>query len=420
MERERVTPTRISFLTTMSATGVLLLSLLTLAGGGSPQCISKNDEMSPPPRPDLGHIAPFSVALFSEILPSKGNFVFSPYSVWTALVLAYFGSGGNTQTQLEQVLQLTNKADTLALYRAVTELHEAQDSKPNYTLNAANKLFVQEYYPIFECVRHVLANKLQTVNFRRSHKAAETINQYVRDTTRGKISQLVRPREISRAHIVLANAVYFKGLWEQQFQPDNTHLEKFYPAPDQHAFVDMMTQENKFPIGYSGDLDAQVLEIPYRERGASLFVFLPRDRNTGRELDDMLRQFQPASLRPAIGNLVKRDVLLKFPKFRLENSLRSELTGALIRLGIEDLFTTEANMRGFFPTGGLKVKDGVHKVMVEFTEEGAETSPIQTKVFGLLSHPPRRVPFITNRPFLFLVLDNYTNSILFLGVFRKP
>lgn len=106
----------------MSATGVLLLSLLTLAGGGSPQCISKNDEMSPPPRPDLGHIAPFSVALFSEILPSKGNFVFSPYSVWTALVLAYFGSGGNTQTQLEQVLQLTNKADTLALYRAVTEL----------------------------------------------------------------------------------------------------------------------------------------------------------------------------------------------------------------------------------------------------------------------------------------------------------
>lgn len=84
--------------------------------------------------------------------------------------------------------------------------------------------------------------------------------------------------------------------------------------------------------GYSGDLDAQVLEIPYRERGASLFVFLPRDRNTGRELDDMLRQFQPASLRPAIGNLVKRDVLLKFPKFRLENSLRSELTGVSLPL----------------------------------------------------------------------------------------
>ncbi|ROT83152.1 putative serine proteinase inhibitor [Penaeus vannamei] len=305
--------------------------------------------------PDLGHIAPFSVALFREVLRRRGTSSSRPTASGPPRP-GYFGSGGNTQTQLEQVLQLTNKADTLALYRAVTELHEAQDTKPNYTLNAANKLFVQEYYPIFECVRHVLANKLQTVNFRRSHKAAETINQYVRDTTRGKISQLVRPREISRAHIVLANAVYFKGLWEQQFQPDNTHLEKFYPAPDQHAFVDMMTQENKFPIGYSGDLDAQVLEIPYRERGASLFVFLPRDRNTGRELDDMLRQFQPASLRPAIGNLVKRDVLLKFPKFRLENSLRSELTGALIRLGIEDLFTTEANMRGFFPTGGLKVK----------------------------------------------------------------
>ncbi|XP_042870168.1 leukocyte elastase inhibitor-like [Penaeus japonicus] len=420
MDTRRSTPARMNLLTPISAAGILVLSALTLAGGVGPQCISRNDDTSPPPRPDLGHITPFSVTLFKEVLPSTGNFVFSPYSVWSALVLAYFGSGGNTQAQLEQVLQLTNKADTLALYRAVTDLHEAQDSKPNYTLNAANKLFVQEYYPILECVRHVLGNKLQTVNFRRSQKAAAIINQYVRDTTRGKISQLVRPREISRAHIVIANAVYFKGLWEQQFLPDNTRLEKFYPAPDQHAFVDMMTQENRFPIGYSGDLDAQVLEIPYRERGASMFVFLPRDRNTGRELDDMLRQFQPASLRPAIGNLVKRNVLLKFPKFRLENSLRSELTGALIRVGIEDLFSTDANMQGFFPTGGLKVKDGVHSVMVEFTEEGAEINPIQKRVFGHLSYPSRRVPFVANRPFLFLILDNYTNSILFFGVFRKP
>lgn len=98
-------------------------------------------------------------------------------------------------------------------------------------------------------------------------------------------------------------------------------LKKLQSGSDPKAFA-----------GYSGDLDAQVLEIPYRERGASLFVFLPRDRNTGRELDDMLRQFQPASLRPAIGNLVKRDVLLKFPKFRLENSLRSELTGVSLPL----------------------------------------------------------------------------------------
>lgn len=122
MEIERVTQTRVGVLTTMSAAGVLLLSLLSLAGGGSPQCISKNDEMSPPPRPDLGHIAPFSVALFREVLPSKGNFVFSPYSVWTALVLAYFGSGGNTQTQLEQVLQLTNKEETLALYKSIDQM----------------------------------------------------------------------------------------------------------------------------------------------------------------------------------------------------------------------------------------------------------------------------------------------------------
>lgn len=101
---------------------VLVVSLATLFVGVSPQCISTNDEMTPFPRPDLGHITPFSVDLFKEVLPSTGNFFFSPYSVWSALVLAYFGSGGNTQAQLEQVLQLTNKEETLALYKSIDQM----------------------------------------------------------------------------------------------------------------------------------------------------------------------------------------------------------------------------------------------------------------------------------------------------------
>ncbi|XP_042242705.1 uncharacterized protein LOC121879945 isoform X1 [Homarus americanus] len=99
--------------------------LLTLVGVVSPQCITTNDTQSPPLHPDLGHILPFSLGLFKELYvpgSATGNFFFSPFSIWNALVLAYFGSAGRTREQLQRVLNLKNPADTLATYKAVDRL----------------------------------------------------------------------------------------------------------------------------------------------------------------------------------------------------------------------------------------------------------------------------------------------------------
>lgn len=108
----------------MKAAVTVSLLVLVLVNVATPQCISSNDYQLPPSELDLGHITPFGLDLLKQFYPAgtTKNFFFSPYSIWNALVLAYFGSGGNTQRELEAALRLSNKADTLALYRAITDL----------------------------------------------------------------------------------------------------------------------------------------------------------------------------------------------------------------------------------------------------------------------------------------------------------
>ena len=97
------------------------LVVLVLAMGVRPQCLENNDLAPPPAQLDLARIDPFSWSLFKNVVPSTGNFIFSPYSIWTVLVLAYFGSEGNTKAQLKNVLHLQGKAEDLATFQALSK-----------------------------------------------------------------------------------------------------------------------------------------------------------------------------------------------------------------------------------------------------------------------------------------------------------
>ncbi|XP_047489953.1 leukocyte elastase inhibitor A-like [Penaeus chinensis] len=403
---------------------VVLATALSLSFGlVSPQCISEDDSIIPPPRSYLGHIAPFSLGLLKEVLPASGNFFFSPYSIWTALTLAYFGSNGSTKTQLERVLQLGNREGALALYKSVDQLYRLQENNPNYTINAANRIYVQDGLPLRGCLQTVFSNEMKAVDFRQQAQAAAgDINKFVSDTTRGKIPQIVSANSVSGAVMVLINAVYFKGLWDRQFKVENTSPQRFFVGPNRHAMVPMMSQEGNFRYGESQELDAQVLEMPYRSGRASMFVLLPRDQGTGRELDQLVQRLNPSTLTATLKDTHDRAVQLKFPKFKFEKKIDSALQQALERMGVADLFSDRADLTNFKSDGGLQATGIIHKAVVEVDEEGAEAAAATVifVTFSAFSPSPPPVRFTCDRPFLFLIRDNDIDNILFIGAYREP
>nr|XP_027214276.1 leukocyte elastase inhibitor-like [Penaeus vannamei] len=397
----------------MKTTQLLLLPILLTRV--SSQCLSEDDALAPPPHPSLSQVAPFSLDLFGKVLPPSGNFLFSPFSVWSALVLAYFGSRGDTKAQMERVLRLPAKEETLALYRALKQIYAPSADGQKHTMLSSNRIYIDTSLPVRRCVQQVLPDEVKTLNFAQPDLAAATINHFVNASTQGKIPRLVTTADVTLARLAFVNAVYFKGFWETPFAAENTRREEFFLSPKRRAYVDMMEQTDNFKNGASEELDADVVELPYRGGAASMVVLLPRDRGTGGELDRMLQRLTPAALASAVGNLARNKVLLKFPKFKLESSLRNELIEALTHLGLRDLFSPAADLTAFSPSGGLMITHAVHKAVIEVDEKGTEAAA--ATVF--LSKQSGTY-FTCNRPFLFFIRDNAVNSILFLGVYREP
>ncbi|XP_042213893.1 leukocyte elastase inhibitor-like [Homarus americanus] len=398
--------------------------LLTLVGVVSPQCITPNDTQPPPLHPDLGHILPFSLDLFKELYvpgSATGNFFFSPFSIWNALVLAYFGSAGRTQEQLQRVLNLKNPADTLATYKAVDRLYaERQANTSEYVIDLANRVYVDESFPLNECVRGVLVDEVQNINFKQAQSAANTINSFVNESTRGKIPSIVTAGDVSNVPMVLVNAAYFKGFWLDKFKLSATTKENFFPTPDRPTLVDMMKQTGQFKIGDSAELRATVLELPYKGKAASMFVVLPSSAADA-TIDDVLARLNANTLQTALANLRHSEVILSIPKFKLEETIKDELKKALQRLGITDLFSSTADMSNYDETRNLVLRQGIHKAMVEVNEEGAEAAAVTVFLTDrIISDKSQFEVFTCDRPFLFFILDNNTINNLFMGVYRQP
>ncbi|XP_069990277.1 serine protease inhibitor 88Ea [Penaeus vannamei] len=399
---------------------LLLLVAWTLAALPPPaatQCLSRNDHKFLTRDPDLFPLAPFSLGLLKELAPSKGNFVLSPFSVWTALVVAYFGSGGTTELQVQRALQLNGKENALALYKCVEEMYASEATGPNYTFSAASRIYVQEGSPLKACVRGALRKELGNIDFQQPALAAATINAFATRVTRSKTPQLVTSPDLGGARVVLVNAAHFEGVWEAPFPPENTRRESFFASSGRQLQVDMMRQKNLFKLGSSQELGAQVLEMAYRGGTASMFVFLPFGQQDPHQV---LLRLNPTTFLTAITSTRAQEVDLSFPKFRIETAIQRELLTALVRMGINDLFKETSDLTTFFAGGGRHRLDWVlHTAALKVDERGSPSAAIAAAPRAPVS-TQESVPFRCDRPFVFLVHDNVNRNILFAGVFGQP
>jgi len=360
------------------------------------------------------------------------NIFISPSSIYHTLMLAYFGSLGETQQELETSLGFGNltKSEVLKTYmfdRAYQAVRE-RTAGLGYTFKHANKLYFEQDLKLNECLRLALADQIELVDFKKSPEETRiSMNKWVEDATQGRIQELIPQGYVdysTRASIV--NAAYFKGQWQSQFKPKDTKFGNFYITRDQIRMVKFMVQKGSFNYYVSEELQAHVLEMPYEGDHVSMVVILPPWKDDS--LQETVRRMTPETLQGVMGEIQtgfykveKLDVLL--PKFSIAGDL--ELLEPLSSLGINSLFGGRSNLTGFMDQYGdaedsISLDSAKHKSFIEVNEEGSEAAAA-TALLGFRSARPLfHSEFKADHPFLFLIYDKQVDTILFFGVYQHP
>lgn len=376
-------------------------------------------------------------ALFEKYEDSSidQNIFISPSSIYHTLMLAYFGSLGETQSELAAALGFgrLSKSEVLKTYMFDRAYQAVRERTPGlgYIFKHANKLYFEREVKLNECLRLALGGQIETVDFKgNSEMARENINAWVEGVTKGNIRDLIPAGYVDYStRAALVNAAYFKGDWASQFTPTATKIGNFYVKRNQIRIVKYMNQEGAFNYYTSEELQAHVVELPYEGDHVSMVIILPPFLDDG--LQETVKRLTPETMSGVMAEIksgfYKMDKLnVTLPKFSIRGSL--ELTESLEALNISKLFGGESNLTGFIDLESTPVEEvnqvrldsALHKAFIEVNEEGSEAAAA-TALLGFRSARPLiHTQFTADHPFLFLIYDKQVDTILFFGVYQHP
>ncbi|MDH3582905.1 MAG: serpin family protein, partial [Phycisphaerae bacterium] len=243
------------------------------------------------------------------------------------------------------------------------------------------------------------------------------INQWVEKQTRDKIKDVL-PRGVidNMTRLVLTNAIYFKGDWQTQFKESMTRPQPFNTGEGKSVQVPLMfLPRGRFP--YHQNKDVQLLELPYRGEDLSMLVLLPTKSPGG--LAGLEKKLSSKQLAGWIAGARRQPVNVFLPRFKLETQY--DLKPPLKALGMKDAFVYgRADFTGLSESEKLYISAVLHKAFVEVNEEGTEAAAATAVVVATKSAKPRIPTFRADRPFVFLIRDRSSGSILFLGRVTNP
>lgn len=364
----------------------------------------------------------FAVALYGRLRSQKGNLFFSPESISTALAMAYAGARGSTAVEMAKTLHFTLPPDKLhpAMGALLKDLNAAHEG---YQLSVANALWAQQGYTFLDAFLNLLKSDygagLNQVDFKGATEAARlTINQWVEQKTQDKIKNLLQPGALrSDTRLVLTNAIYFKGNWETQFDKAQTKDEDFHLSPAQTAKAPLMHREGRFSYFDGGSL--QVLEIPYKSKELSLIVLLPKEPEGLPGLEQSLSESSLQQWLQQLASVAK--VIVTLPKFKVTQEFT--LGSTLSAMGMPQAFASRADFSGMTGHRDFAISEVIHKAYIDLNEEGTEAAAATAVTMRALAmRAPEGPPpvFRADHPFVFMIRDNRSSSILFMGRVTDP
>jgi serpin B len=364
----------------------------------------------------------FAVALYGQLRNQAGNLFFSPESISTALAMAYAGARGDTASQMAKTLHFTLPPGQLNPAMGAL-LGDLNTTHQNYQLSVANALWAQQGYTFLDAFLNLLKTDygagLNQVDFKGATEAARlTINQWVEKKTQDKIKDLLQPGALrSDTRLVLTNAIYFKGDWETQFDKAQTKNEVFYLSTAQTATTPLMHREGGFSYFDGGSF--QALEIPYKSKELSIIIFLPKDRSGLPALEQSLTAPNLQQWLHQLGPVPK--VIVTLPKFK--STQQFELSATLRAMGMPAAFAAGADFSGMTGRRDFAISEVIHKAYIDVNEEGTEAAAATAVTMRALAmRPVEQAPpiFRADHPFVFLIRDNRSDSILFMGRMANP
>ena len=355
----------------------------------------------------------------------QDNLFFSPASISMALAMTYAGAAENTEAEMAKTLHLNlPKAQVAEAMKALRQSWSGNGSKQGYRLDVANRLWGQAGYkflPDFlEVTRVDYGAELAPLDFKaEADKARETINAWVAEHTQGKIENLIPSASVVRdARLVLTNAVYFKGEWQEPFNRSRTKEDNFHIAENRQVQAPFMQARQHFRYGEVGGL--QVLELPYGDGDLSMVILLPKKIGG---LGKLEKKLAADSFQKWTTGLVSQEVIVFLPKFK--TTAQFQLSEALKSLGMRAAFDpSTADFSGM--TGskeGLFISAVLHKAFVDVNEEGTEAAAATGVVMrptAIRVRPHQPPVFRADHPFVFAIQHNPTGAILFLGRITDP
>ncbi|MGH2607265.1 MAG: serpin family protein, partial [Anaerolineales bacterium] len=367
----------------------------------------------------------FAFDLYRILAAGEDNLFFSPYSISVALAMTYAGAAGDTASQMAGTLHFTLPPDRLhPAFNAYSLDLQARAEQPDegtpFELSIANSLWGQRTFPFRPEFLDLLAENygagMRLVDFAADPEAARlAINQWVSDETREKIQDIVPSGAIDTlTRLVLANAIYFKAAWLHPFEGDATTTEPFHRLDGSSVNVSMMHQDEAY--GYAVREGYRALELPYQTGDMSMVIILP-DEGQFKTVEEAL---SPERIQEIVGDLTYGPVTLSFPRFTYESVFR--LNETLQDLSMSDAFDPDrADFSGMDGSRDLSIGSVLHKAFVSVDENGTEAAAATAVIMHLASaFADEPITFTVDRPFIYLIRDGQTGSVLFVGRVMNP
>lgn len=375
------------------------------------------------------------------------NLVLSPYSIETALALAYAGAEGATRAEMAKVLRFP--ADDSALVDGFRHLRRALSSAAEHSKtvarqreqhggrvdpiewHAANRLFGQEGYafrdPFLTLMKDGFEAPFQPMDFaRQADRARSTINGWVEDQTRRRIKDLIPAGALKTdTRLVLVNALYLKAAWEKAFESRATQDQPFHSAPG--ATSNVPTMQRTAHLGYAAEDGATIVTLDYLGSALQFVIVLPAAEGS---VDALARRLTPEHFArwSKLGERNRQHVSLYLPRFKVESSTL-RLGAALRGLGVKSAFDEPSGTANFDriaprkPEDYLAISDVFHRTFIAVDEQGTEAAAataVQMVTLAAMMEPQRPIDVRVDRPFLFAIQHRASGACLFLGRICDP
>ena len=357
----------------------------------------------------------FALKIFKQLNyaePGQNIFI-SPFSISMLLAMVYNGTSGKTKKAMDQTLGFTNLNANQINESYLNLLYSIKNFDPKIELEVGNFIWCREDISInpefIDKNKKYFKVESKNINFE-SITAADEINNKVKEVTKGRIEEIVKRGDLVNEIMFLANAIYFYGQWKDKFDKSFTEDKNFFLLDGNTKKVKMMSSSKDYYFYSANNL--KVIRFPYGRDKVAMYVFLPADSS---KLIDFIYKLNIDSLEKYLTLLKKVEVDVKFPKFKFEYETK-ELKSYLIDLGMGAAFENTAEFSGIAPE--VYITDVRHKAIVEVNEEGTKAAAASGVVVAQASTTKKE--FIADRPFLFLIRDDRSGTILFMGKITNP